>query len=90
MKKSSSLALLAGCQIMAAVAVAALCAWNLKLTRELGRQAAAVTIFQSNRSALDLLVGKSMEYAQKNPAIEPLLTRLGVKKTTIPVNRPNR
>ncbi len=90
MKKSSSLALLAGCQIMAAVALAGLCAWNVKLTRDLGRQAGAFNTFQSNRAALDLLVGTSMEYAQKNPAIDTVLAKIGVKKTTVPINKPAR
>lgn len=90
MKKSSSLALLAGCQIVAAVALAGLSAWNVKLTRDLGRQAGAFNTFQSNRAALDLLVGTSMEYAQKNPAIDAVLAKIGVKKTTVPVNKPAR
>ena len=90
MKKSSSLALLAGCQIMAAVALAALCAWNVKLTRDLGRQAGSIAAFQGNRGALDLLVGASMEYANKNPAIDTLLTKIGVKKTTVPLTKPGR
>ena len=90
MKKSSSLALLAGCQIVVAVALAALCAWNVKLTRDLGRQAGMVAVFQGNRGALDLLVAASMEYAQRNPAIEPLLTKIGVKKTTVPIAKPAR
>ena len=84
------LALLAGCQIMAAVALAGLCAWNVKLTRDLGRQAGAFTTFQSNRAALDLLVGTSMEYAQKNPAIDTVLAKIGVKKTTVPMTKPAR
>ena len=82
--------MLAGCQIMVAVAFAALCAWNVKLTRDLGRQAGSIAAFQGNRAALDLLVGASMEYAQKNPAIDPLLARLGVKRATIPLTKPVR
>jgi hypothetical protein len=94
MKKTSTLGLLAGCQVVVAVALAALCAQNVILTRQLGSNNTALADFQRNRNALEMLVGVSVEYGQKNPAfgsaLGPLLTRLGMKVTTNSPAKPTR
>jgi hypothetical protein len=94
MKKSSTLGLLAGCQVVVAVALAALCAQNVILTRDLGRNNNVLAGLQGNRNALEVLVGVSVEYGQKNPAVGaalgPLLTRLGMKVTTNSPAKPTR
>lgn len=94
MKKTSTLGLLSGCQVVVAVALAALCAYNVIVTRDLERNNAALGGFQRNRNALELLVGVSVEYGQANPAtataMAPLLTRLGVKVTTNAPAKPTR
>lgn len=94
MKKSSTLGLLAGCQVVVAVALAALCAQNVILTRDLGRNNNVLAGLQGNRNALEVLVGVSVEYGQKNPAVGAalgsLLTRLGMKVTTNSPAKPTR
>lgn len=88
MKKNSSLGLLAGCQVVVAVALAALCAQNLILTRNLGQNNAVLAGIQGNGNALNLLLQMSVEYSQKNPAMDPLLVRMGVKKLAAPTMAP--
>ena len=88
MKKNSSLGLLAGCQVVVAVALAALCAQNLILTRNLGRNNSVLASIQGNGNALNLLLQMSVEYAQKNPALDPVLARMGVKKLSAPTMAP--
>jgi hypothetical protein len=83
MKKFSILALIAGVQVVAAVGVAGFAAWNVWLTRTVARQAQAINMFQSNKAAMDVMIAVSADYSRTNPAIDPLLMRLGVKK---PVN----
>ena len=80
MKKFSGLALLASIQVVVAVAVVVLVGLNVHLTRKVTAQTQAITMFQGNKAATDLLVGMSMEYSRGNPSIDPLLVRLGVKK----------
>ena len=94
MKKTSTLGLLAGCQVVVAVALAALCAYNVLYTRTLEQNNSFLNDFQRNKGSLDMLIGQSVEYGQANPAtgtaMIPLLTRLGLKVTTNSPAKPNR
>ena len=94
MKKTSSLALLAGCQIVAAVGLASLSAYYVIYARQLTQNNTVLSAFQSSNSALEMLVGVSVEYAQKDPAggagLGPLLARLGIKITTNSPAQPRR
>jgi hypothetical protein len=85
MKKFSGLALLASIQVVVAVGVAVLAATNVWLTRKVAAQSQAISMFQSNKGAMDVLIAVSVEYSKTNPAIDPVLLRLGVKK---PVTNP--
>ncbi len=80
MKKFSGLALLASIQVVVAVAVVVLVGLNVHLTRKVTAQTQAITMFQGNKQATDVLVGMSIEYSRVNSSIDPLLVRLGVKK----------
>ena len=91
MKKFSGLALLASIQVVVAIAAVVLVGVNVYLTRKVTAQTQAITMFQSNKAATDMLVGMSMEYSRVNPSIDPLLIRVGVKKPAtsgIPASKP--
>jgi hypothetical protein len=87
MKKFSGLAFLAGIQVVAAVGVAGFAAWNVQLTRRVAAQAQAISMFQSNKTAMDVMIAVSLDYSRTNPAIDPVLLRLGVKKPVNPVGK---
>lgn len=89
MKKFSGLALLASVQVVVAVGVAALAAWNVWLTRRVAAQSQVISVFQSNKNAMDLMIAVSVEYSKTNPTIDPVLIRLGVKKQGTPVANPS-
>ncbi len=82
--------MLAGVQVVAAVGVAGLAAWNVWATRTVSRQAQAINMFQSNKSAMDVMIAVSAEYSRTNPSIDPLLVRLGIKKTINPGVKPGK
>ncbi len=86
MKKTSTLGLLAGCQLVVAVALAALCAYHVIYARVLEQNSNELAAFQQNSRVIETLVGMSVEYGQANPgvgtALSPLLNRLGIKLTT--------
>ena len=94
MKKTSTLGLLAGCQLVVAVALAALCAFHVIYARELEQNNVALGAFQQNSRVIETLVGMSVEYGQANPAVgtalTPLLNRLGIKVTTNAPAKSNR
>jgi hypothetical protein len=84
MKHDSNLRLLASLQLTLALLSAGLCAWHVHATRVLNRQAFALAQSAHNRRAYELLLGASIEYAGKNPAIQPALRAVGVTITTNP------
>ncbi|HTH49107.1 MAG TPA: hypothetical protein VMB21_16445 [Candidatus Limnocylindria bacterium] len=94
MKNTSTLGLLSGCQVVVAVALAALCSYSVIYSRHVERNNALLANFQRNKSSLEALLGLSMEYGQANPAtgaaLGPLLNRLGMKVTTNSPAKPNR
>ena len=94
MKNTSTLGLLSGCQVVVAVALAALCAYSVIYSRDVEKNNNAIANFQRNKSNLEALVGLSMEYGQANPAtgaaLGPLLNRLGMKITTNSPAKPTR
>jgi hypothetical protein len=73
-----NLALLARCTVALGVAVAILCALQLVRTRQLQEQSAEMARFNVKRQALASLLAESLQYGQKNPAINPILSAVGL------------
>lgn len=101
----SSLHTLALIHVAGAFALAILCLVTVSRTRLLNFQAAEVTRFNIKRQALANLLNESVQYSQKNPAINPILVSAGlvaqsapapgaapagVPATVAPVKKPNR
>lgn len=82
MKHDSNLRLLASLQIILALLLAALCALQISATRVINRQARDIAVSLNNRRAYDQLLAASIDYAGKNPAIQPALRAVGVTITT--------
>ena len=73
-----NLALLARSTVALGVAVAILCALQLVRTRQLQEQSAEMARFSVKRQALASLLAESLQYGQKNPAINPILSAVGL------------
>ena len=64
------------------IAVAILCALQLVRTRQLQEQSAEMARFNVKRQALVSLLAESLQYGQKNPSINPILSAAGLTITT--------
>ncbi len=89
MKHDSNLRLLANLQITLALLLTAFCAWHIHATRVLNRQALALAQSSHNLRAYQVLVGASIEYAGRNPAIHPVLRAVGINITSNSPAKPN-
>lgn len=82
----TNLAYLARCTVAMGVAVAILAALQLVRTRQLQDQSAEMARFNVKRQALVSLLAESLQYGQKNPAINPILSAAGL--TIVPEAAP--
>lgn len=74
----TNLALLARSTVALGLAVAILAALQLVRTRQLQEQSAEMARFNVKRQALVSLLAESLQYGQKNPAINPILSAAGL------------
>ena len=64
------------------IALAILAALQLVRTRQLQEQSAEMARFNVKRQALVSLLAESLQYGQKNPAINPILSAAGLTIVT--------
>jgi len=58
----------------------------IQITRELNRLKSQYNAVNGNTQLLQQMLSESIEYSKKNPALDPVLERIGVKaKPTTPV-----
>jgi hypothetical protein len=85
MRRQPLIALLLAGLLINAVAAPILSYRFIQVTRELNRLKSQYNAVNGNTQLLQQLLGEAIEYGKKNPAIDPVLERIGVKsKSTTP------
>lgn len=79
--------LLATVLLVSVTITAGLCYWYLQCTRDMQQAQAEVARANMNRTAMQSLLNESIEYSRKNPAMVPVLQKLGMR-SRLDTNQP--
>lgn len=82
MRKTSVLLWLAGIQLILAVLLAGLCAYNLHATRTMNAQIRLLDQYGRNQQAMNVLAAATVEFAKTNRGFDAALVQSGLKEQT--------
>jgi hypothetical protein len=88
MKNNPLTTILLGALAISAIWSAILCIQFIRNSRELRAMQADAARINNQQMTAQAILNDAVDYSKKNPAIEPLLETLGVKKPSTPTPNP--